>query len=334
MKQRIFYLDVLRATACLAVILMHSPQPYSASGMVLSTISMLCAPCIGLFLMVSGALLLPVKEPTAGFLKRRLTRIVAPVLFWSIINIVADYYKKADIAVLLKSLISLPFTNSANGIFWFVYTIAGLYLVAPVISPWLQKVSKREIECFLGLWAVTLCYPIIGLFADINESNSGILYYFTGYAGYFVLGYYLHNYTHQWNNAVIAALFAVPLMIAATCKLTHVEVDFYKQFWYLSITVASMSAAVFMAAKKFFDGKQPSTRLAKITVDFSKCSFGIYLIHALILQKIVWRLNLCAIPNGGGIVETFVATVIVSYAAVYLLSYLPLAEHIVGYRRR
>lgn len=58
-KRREISLDVIRLIACLMIVLMHSPMPgCGSSGMVLSGISYLTAPGIGLFFMVSEALLL------------------------------------------------------------------------------------------------------------------------------------------------------------------------------------------------------------------------------------------------------------------------------------
>lgn len=60
MKQRQIHLDILRIIACLMVVLMHSPMLRSdASGLLYSGCYYLTSPCIGLFFMVSGALLLP-----------------------------------------------------------------------------------------------------------------------------------------------------------------------------------------------------------------------------------------------------------------------------------
>ena len=63
-RQRIYYLDFLRVLACLMVVLMHSPMASAkAIGLLLSTLSYLTMPCIGLFFAISGALLLPVATP-------------------------------------------------------------------------------------------------------------------------------------------------------------------------------------------------------------------------------------------------------------------------------
>ena len=60
MKQRDLSLDLMRVMACCMVVLMHSPIPSAnANGLLLSSLSYVTTPCIGLFFMVSGALLLP-----------------------------------------------------------------------------------------------------------------------------------------------------------------------------------------------------------------------------------------------------------------------------------
>ena len=60
MKQRDYALDLLRIVACVMVVMMHSPIPSAdANGLLLSSLSYFTAPCIGLFFMVSGALILP-----------------------------------------------------------------------------------------------------------------------------------------------------------------------------------------------------------------------------------------------------------------------------------
>lgn len=60
MKQRDLSLDLLRIVACVMVVVMHSPIPSDNSdGIILSSLSYFTAPCIGLFFMVSGALIFP-----------------------------------------------------------------------------------------------------------------------------------------------------------------------------------------------------------------------------------------------------------------------------------
>ena len=65
MKQRDYALDLLRIVACVMVVMMHSPMPSAdANGMLLSSLSYFTAPCIGLFFMVSGALIYTAAKKT------------------------------------------------------------------------------------------------------------------------------------------------------------------------------------------------------------------------------------------------------------------------------
>ena len=61
-KQRYINLDIIRILACLMVVTMHAPMPNeNAIGIFNAALSYYNTPCIGLFFMVSGALLLPIK---------------------------------------------------------------------------------------------------------------------------------------------------------------------------------------------------------------------------------------------------------------------------------
>ncbi len=85
---RIFYLDVVRLLACSMVVLMHSPMPTCHENRLLVLgIGYLTAPCIGLFFMVSGALLLPVRNDAKDFLQKRLGKILAPTVVWTLFYI-------------------------------------------------------------------------------------------------------------------------------------------------------------------------------------------------------------------------------------------------------
>ena len=117
-------LNLLRILACLMVIFMHAPFPSeNANGIFLSTLSYFTAPCIGLFFMVSGYLLLPIKQDTESFLRKRLGKVMGPTLFWSLFYIATNFIKRDCQGSLMKELISIPFSAQGNPVFWFMYTL-------------------------------------------------------------------------------------------------------------------------------------------------------------------------------------------------------------------
>ena len=331
-KKRIAYFDVLRTLACLMIIIMHSPMPnIGGNSYVLSSISMLTAPGIGLFFMVSGALLLPVQLSQKDFLKRRLSKVIFPTLFWTLFYLAVRLFDgNIQWEELPKKILSIPFSTQGHSVLWFMYTLIGLYLIAPIISPWLEKVSKREIEFVLGLWVVTLLFPMLNDLLKVNESKTGMLYYFTGYGGYFLLGYYLKRYVNDLSLPVLGALFIIPIGTAVFMKAMHIDINFYKWFWYLCIFAVMMAIGWFLVVKKY-----GTNCYSPIVSHFSKCSFGIYLAHVFVMRRILWRMDF--IYSHGSIAQiimTVVLTVIISYALVTLISKLPYAEHIIGYKDR
>ena len=162
MKQRDLSLDLIRILACLMVVTTHSPLPSTeAHSVLLAGTSLITTPCNALFFMVSGALLLPPLLPipplsTRAFLGKRMGKVVAPVLVWSAVYLVMlslrEHLGAADIA---RKVLSIPFSAQGTGVLWFMYTLIGLYLVAPILSAWLAKADEKEERMYLGLWVIT-----------------------------------------------------------------------------------------------------------------------------------------------------------------------------------
>lgn len=330
-KQRIIYLDVIRILACVMIIMMHAPIPNTGiSSVILSTNGLLTAPGVGLFIMVSGALLLPVIMPTKDFLRKRLTKILCPTLFWTLVYMTIKLVQGDVVLSELPSyLASIPFSPQFNGVLWFIYMLIGLYLVAPIISPWLEKTSRRELELYLELWGITLCYPLIRSFVGVNESNTGILYYLGGYAGYFLLGYYLRRYSLRIPFIVCIILIALPIISGAYCKLRGVSVDFYDVFWYLSILTVIAAVGWFGLIQEI----QPSNNHNWIVL-VSNCCFGIYLSHIFVMRTILWNWHFLQELDGlTQIATTTVLTLIGGFLITWLLSLLPIGSYLVGYKK-
>lgn len=333
MSKQNLNINLLRILACLMVIFMHAPLPSEQTdGIFLSTLSYLTAPCIGLFFMVSGYLLLPIKQDTGSFLQKRLGRVIGPTLFWSIFYIAANFIKGNYQGSLMKELISIPFSAQGNPVLWFMYTLIGLYLLAPIISRWIENASRKETEFYLGLWGISLCYPILSSFLSINQGTTGILYYFTGYAGYFILGSYLKKYPERISFKCIIPLMGIAILAPIICKIAQINVNFYEVFWYLSIFVVIQCVFWFQTITKL--PLKFSNRVETMLTRISNLSFGIYLIHIFIMRYILWEcdfiLNIdCYILQT---VTIAVLTFVLSTIACYLISWLPFSAYLIGYK--
>lgn len=339
MKRRDTSLDIIRVLACFMVVLMHSPVPSeNANGPFLSSLSYFTAPCIGLFFMVSGALLLPVKTDYFTFIRKRLSKILIPTILWSLIYIGLRLYNSESEINLLQTLTSIPFSAQGEGVLWFMYTLAGLYLLAPILSGWLDKAAKREIEIVLCLWCITLCYPILDFWLITNKSTTGILYYFTGYVGYFLLGYYIQRYSHSISLLACSCIALSGVLLLLALKQYNIPFDFYQLFWYESIFIAALGVVLYKGIINICKHLKicQTGSLTKIFGTISDLSFGIYLIHILIMRHWLWHqewiLSIANYPLQ--CVTITIITILLSIAVCHVISKLPKSEWIIGYHRK
>lgn len=163
MNKRNFNYDIIRVLACVMVILMHSPRVENGLPAAFhASLALLTMPCIGLFFMVSGALLLPVRTSYVEFVKRRLKKIVGPIIVFSLLYLSIQYADGyINLVELCRGILSVPFGVQGSGVLWFLDVIVGLYLLTPLISPFIEKATKKELQFILILWIVTMCSPWI-----------------------------------------------------------------------------------------------------------------------------------------------------------------------------
>lgn len=327
-------LDIIRITACLMVVLMHSPisgEGALAHGAFLSALSYLTSPCVPLFFMVSGALLL--KEETrelgtGAWLRRRLGKVVFPTIVFSLFYI----YINGTSENWGKAILSIPFSAQGHGVMWFMYALIGLYLITPIIKPWINKAGKKETGIYLMIWGVTLLFPYLGLFVEINTSNTGALYYLSGYVGYFVLGYYLTKWRLRKMEYIILGIITIAVLpLPLLNKVLGWGLDFYSAFWYLSAPVCVMAIAWFCTIYRLFDGKE-KTYPTGVTI--SNLCFGIYLVHIYIMRNILWNLDIIKEINNYYIQTgaVFLLTAMLSFGVCWLISLLPFGQYIIGYK--
>lgn len=342
MKEREQYLDTLRVLACILVVLTHSVPPLSSvsSSPPHAFVSFICSPSSELFLVISGALLLPVRRSTGEFLKKRFTRVFPPLLFWSGVIVLYRYFSHSvSIDEAWRSFISIP-VKPVLGVYWFFYVISGLYIFAPVISKWLLNASKKEMNLFIFLWGVTLALTSLDILFNIRLINMAGSYYFIlnsfgGFLGFMILGSYLRNYTAERTvkrNIIVPSLILGSLLLFAIIgyKLRIVKADFFMEN--LSLPTLLMVYAIFMLFRNI---KFNNKIITKVISEIAFCSYGIYLIHIFIARHIVWNiLRYTGLSSACHVVITIafslILSFVISYAVVRLIKLFPYSKYIVG----
>jgi len=304
--------DRLRNLATFLVILIHASAPVAhAEGSDFNSSwwwagnfwNSLSRPAVPLFVMLSGYLLLGKDYPLPDFLKRRFSRVVIPAVFWMLVYSFYNHLSKGNPATLGAALKGVV-TGPVHYHFWFIYLIIGLYLVYPILRPWVRSASNRDFFYFfalsaLGTWGYkflyTFCQMPIGVYFEL----------FTNNCGYFVLGYFLGarvfiedgTETAQEENSgaldgrillpryvpwLLIGLGTMGTMVFSYVLNTffwngHTQVYFYD---YLTPNVAFSAMGWFLLAKMAFNSKP----LLDIERDFTAASFGIYFAHVLVMD--------------------------------------------------
>ena len=136
------YIDDLRVIATVFVIGVHTvslaatmTEYGSIPFRVLTIFNFIFLSCNLLFVMLSGALLLPVKNESIGnFFRKRFTKVAIPLVVYYILYIVAKeglVWLRPDhwILMLRRILTGAPMEAPH---FWLVYVIIWLYVLTPV----------------------------------------------------------------------------------------------------------------------------------------------------------------------------------------------------------
>ena len=320
------------------VVLVHSPHPHDfiQESYVYGLISYLSSPCIDLFLMISGALLLPMKYSIKTFLTRRLTRIVFPLIFWSVVYIILAYLTgnltTADVFV---EFIEIPF-NSVKFFFtsWYLYVIIGLYLFIPIFNSFISNNGEKHAKYFLYIWGITLCYPYI--LAIVGSIDDRTLLLFSGYFGYMVLGYYLHNYPLKVTSSIdwikiTACVIVISIILPAVMYFSDIQrYDVYSNiiYNYLSISTVAMCVFIYIIAQKI----SYTLCFQKIISHIADKTFGIFLVNYAFIHYL-FRPYFVENPMSNVMSEigiTFIGSLLLSYLVVLILERLPFKRYLIG----
>lgn len=261
-------------------------------------------------------------------------KLLPPLLFWSVILIFVDVLAdKITMHIAFERMLKIPIAP-AVGVYWFVYVIIGLYLFAPFVSPWLKSTTKKGLELFLGLWCVTLLMPYLNIISpdiyDVNGNYYSTLNYFGGFFGYWVLGFYLYEYPIKigCNIRWIVCCSAIVIYLAVLLVLKSLDYEMEPFFDNLQIGSALLVTFIFTLIQTV---QYKLSSIKSIMSAIAKYSFGVYLIHIVVIRECVWGLFLGSTINP--IIETLIIAIIsigLSYLILRLLSCLPFHKYIIG----
>jgi len=282
-------LDFLRVLAAYAVVWLHVSALVVATdpsvtnitwwiGNIYDSFSRWCVP---VFVMLSGALLIPKAANTsaASFVKTRITRIIAPLVFWTLAYIIFKYLTGANLTTL--SVIKSILAGDPYAHLWFLYMITGLYLITPILQQIIDKTPHENV----------ITIVILVFFISSAESLAGgkgklIFSMFMPYIGYYMSGYLLFksetkHISFSLNVTIVVVCGAIIAVFTGILLPYIGEQAWAVMYGYLNPLVILMSFAVFIG----FLGVRPPSIFSSL----APMTLGIYLVHPMwlyVLQRI------------------------------------------------
>jgi len=326
-KERIFYYDVLRAFAIIAVIICHldmlfGPLNTTSEILFLKTFHDIGRIGVPIFLMISGALLLNRNHDLSDFMKRRFTRIIYPFVFWIILILGQLYLLNYNSTFLWK-----VFTGEAS-ITWYFWTLIGIYLFIPVINAFIKEYGEKGIEYFLVIWFATMILKTFHMYPLLPNLDINM---FAGYLGYPVLGYYIANKKFNMSDSKVCLL---GLLLTIVFLGVFVYLDYTQSsaisLIYQNVPIVFMGIGVFLFIQyldrlnKFNSIKD--NFIGKAIISISVCSYGMYFSHVIVVKFFSYH-N----PNTHIMFPVmFVLIVFLSWLIPYILSKIPYVKTISG----
>lgn len=244
--------------------------------------------------MLSGYLLLKKTEPLGNFLKKRLSKIVIPLVGWTIFYSVLIWklpmtiYVSQTFTPSLDSALRLLFSPVIYHM-WFLYAILGIYLVIPMLRLVVQNAARPLLYYLIALWffASSILFTITTFTTYYNVIDLRMI---SGYGGFFIAGAVLGEIEIS-KKQLVGLSFLAALMIFIGSYGTYLstkDTGLYSSFFleYLSPNVIILSFSSFLILKKVGQsiGKINKPAIHKGFKIVGAASFGIYLVHVFVLD--------------------------------------------------
>lgn len=340
LSNRVIYFDILNILAIFAVLILHHNGIVHGSPMTRAWNTSLIAEClfyfaVPLFCMLSGANLMNYRQKynTKTFFKKRVCKVIIPFIFWALFMFVYKIFFTKTIKIgSFTELVNYFFMNKEESTYYFMFNIIGIYLTMPFVSLVAKKENMKSLWLTVALYFIFNAFipNILALFKINYNKDASVL--LGGYIIFAILGYLISitEFKKKYRYLIyISATIGVIYRYVTTFILSKKAGIVIKVTWgYTSWHSILLASAVFIAIKYIFSNKKFSLKATDILCKLSSCSFGIYLIHQLVMtfEKKVFYINTASWE--WRTVFVFI-TYFISLLIVYIMKKIPLIKKVV-----
>ncbi|MEU9506135.1 acyltransferase family protein [Micromonospora sp. NPDC048170] len=335
---RQYALDVLRIVAICGVVAIHVLGTYVANDdlrgsrdwWIATAVNIGAVWTVPVFVMISGALVLAPRahrDGPAAFYRKRFPRILPALVAWHLIYLIGVRFLLRQEEPRGSALVQQLIDARVYTALYFLWLIAGLYVVAPVLAAFLAGGGDRRARITAGVamgWTLA-AFMLAGVMTFLDAPRPihlGAWTMWWPYVGYFLAGWALRRVRLRGWRLGLAALLAVALLAEGVWRWGSRPdlplVQALVPVGYLGAGVAVASVCVFLVGLALGERLRPSPGAARILVRLSDASFGVFLVHLLILAVVQWAAPGLPVGESLGVTLATCAFVVVASFAVSL----------------
>lgn len=327
-REHIYYFDYLRVFACLNVIFMHTAAEslrwsITPNWYITNAYTSLAFTAVPLFFMMSGYLLMT-SQKTADvsiLLKKRLPRLVVPLIFWTVLSIIWTLYidQQLTLSSFMNALIDSTHEPAMTHM-WYMYTLITMYVISPFLFAYIHNLSRSGHILAFSLIVLILVQTMLRIILPtslgrfFHWGTLDDLHLLGGHLCSFLLGYYLGTSKKKVSNRLLIGISVTCFSIIAvgtwflTKESGSFDASFQSQNKGFEILLAS---CIFLLAKQNLNKTKPW--LYTFIKPFATLSLPIYLCHLLVLRVLVnWGMSRSCL------IEIVGATLVITFSCFML----------------
>jgi surface polysaccharide O-acyltransferase-like enzyme len=318
--KRLLWADGIRIIAIYLVVTLH------ISSFPLDRVS------VPLFVMLSGALLLPKKENYKIFFRKRGMKLIIPWVFWTLVYMIYLLYFFFDHQAVQVEYFNGNLANTTIGqwvyyfgkmfftALWFLPLIFSLYCLTPLLRTIIHNSGNFEKYYMLFFWFLLFSFfPYVTNSAFFPKYEPNFFYTAFQYSGYFLLGYMLISIkpTKKIILSLVFFLVLAGIFVKETEGFLHpwIVLSSMATFYLLFVLFAHIEEVLNKGVKK-------------VIAIVSGASFGVYVIHAIVSGLIGVYISKMFGRTDRDFIFTFIIFSI-SVLIVLILQRIPILKYIV-----
>lgn len=344
-SNRLIHYDLMRVLACFCVIVIHigicddsNNENFNVDNCISSLYFVFARWAVPCFMMLSGVMFLDKNKniPIKKLYGKYILRLAVSYVFWSCIYALYNSFFDSGNSFIEKFKYFASYCLSGEIHTWYVLVTIGIYMTLPIIKHLINTLDEKKLRYWILMMFIffsivpfvsSLSIPMFpGYVAYINKYME--LYFFAGYMFYFVMGYYLVS--HDISAKIKKCIYSLSIVgfvysVVVFCVLNPLFGFKIGVLGYSNPNIVFMSMGVFLFFTDVVSKRKFSNKFKRVITLLSGLTYGIYLIHVLILKvlhNMGVSLSFCA--KSVSILIVSLITFIFAAIIVYIMKKVPL----------